>query len=155
MRAEMEAASPLSSATNRPTGPVRAGTSTEQTVPTEGPLTGRSSSLAAVETPSMSELGQRAKAASRQLATASTAAKDAALTAAADLLVDRTPEILEANAADVSRAEAGGVTPTVVDRLRLSEARVEGMAGGLRKVASLPDPVGEIVDGWTRPNGLV
>src|SRR5438309_2150170 len=73
MRAEMEAASPLSSATNRPTGPVRAGSSTAQTVPPEGPLTGRSSSLAAVETPSMSELGQRAKAASRQLATASTA----------------------------------------------------------------------------------
>jgi len=103
----------------------------------------------------MAELGRRAKAASRTLATASTGAKDAALHAAADLLVDRAPEILDANAQDIERAQSEGVTPTVVDRLRLSEARVEGMASGLRKVAALPDPVGEIVEGWTRPNGLV
>lgn len=99
-------------------------------------------------------LGQRAKAASRAIATASTAAKDAALAAAADLLVARSGEILDANASDVARAEAGGVTATVVDRLRLSSARIDGMAGGLRKVAALADPVGEVVDGWTRPNGL-
>ena len=103
----------------------------------------------------MAELGARAKAASRQLATASTAAKDAALHAAADLLVDRVAEILEANADDVTRAEGDGVTATVVDRLRLNQARVEAMAGGLRKVAALADPVGEVVEGWTRPNGLV
>jgi len=103
----------------------------------------------------VAELGRRAKAASRVLATASTPAKDAALEAAADLLVRRTDEILESNASDVARAEGAGTAATVVDRLRLTPARVEGMAGGLRQVAALPDPVGEIVDGWTRPNGLV
>jgi glutamate-5-semialdehyde dehydrogenase len=99
--------------------------------------------------------GRRAKAASRILATATTPAKDAALSAAADLLVQRTAEILDANAVDVARAEAVGTTPAVVDRLRLSPARIEGMADGLRQVAALPDPVGEVVAGWTRPNGLL
>jgi len=103
---------------------------------------------------SIAELGARAKAASRVLATASTAAKDDALRAAADLLVERVPEILDANAEDVARAEGEGVSATVVDRLRLSAGRVEGMAGGLRQVAALADPVGEVADGWTRPNGL-
>src|SRR6266550_737002 len=99
-------------------------------------------------------LGRRAKAASRRLALASTNEKDAALLAAADLLVERVSDILAANADDVTRAEQAGVTPTVVDRLRLNPARVEGMAAGLRQVAGLPDPVGQVVDGWTRPNGL-
>ena len=103
----------------------------------------------------VAELGRRAKAASRILATASTPAKDAALEAAADLLVRRTDDILSANAADVTRAEEAATAATVVDRLRLTPARVEAMAGALRQVAALPDPVGEIVDGWTRPNGLV
>ena len=89
------------------------------------------------------------------LATASTTAKDAALAAAADLLVQHTPAILEANATDVDRAEASGTAATVVDRLRLTAARVEAMADGLRQVAALPDPVGEVVGGWTRPNGLL
>src|SRR5207302_4568130 len=91
-----------------------------------GHLTGRSSSLAVVTTAAMAELGRRAKAASRQLATASTAAKDAALEAAADLLVDRAADVLEANAADVGRAENDGVTATVVDRLRLDRSRIQG-----------------------------
>ncbi len=103
----------------------------------------------------MAALGRRAKAASRVLATASTSAKDAALAASADLLVQRTSDILDANASDVARAEEAGTPATVVDRLRLSPARVEGMADGLRQVAALPDPVGEIAEGWTRPNGLV
>jgi glutamate-5-semialdehyde dehydrogenase len=102
----------------------------------------------------ISELGRRAKAASRVLAGASTAAKDAALATAADLLVERSDDILDANGADVARAERDGVTRTVVDRLRLNPARIEGMAGGLRKVAALEDPVGEVVGGSTRPNGL-
>ncbi len=105
-------------------------------------------------TASIPDLGRRAKSASRELARASTAVKDAALRAAADLLVDRGAEVLEANAADVGRAEAGGESATVVDRLRLSDARLEAMAAGLRQVAALPDPVGEVLDGWTRPNGL-
>jgi glutamate-5-semialdehyde dehydrogenase len=100
------------------------------------------------------ELGRRAKAASRVLATTSTADRNAALLAAAELLVERTAEILEANAADVARAEEHGVTATVIDRLRLDAGRVEAMAGGLRQVAGLADPVGEVLDGWVRPNGL-
>jgi glutamate-5-semialdehyde dehydrogenase len=107
-----------------------------------------------VTTAPLDELGRRAKAASRLLATASTAAKDAALLAAADLLVQRTDDVLAANARDVARAEEGGVSATVVDRLRLTPARIEAMAGGLRQVASLQDPVGAVVDGWVRPNGL-
>jgi glutamate-5-semialdehyde dehydrogenase len=108
-----------------------------------------------VSSPSpVADLGRRAKLASRIVATAPTPAKDAALEAAADLLVQHSAEILDANAADVSRAEGAGTAPTVVDRLRLSPARVEAMAAGLRQVAALPDPVGEVVRGWTRPNGL-
>jgi len=107
-----------------------------------------------VEDAPIAELGRRVKVASRQLATASTEAKDAALRGAADLLVARTAELLEANAVDVARATEAGTSPTVIDRLRLTEARVEGMASGLRQVAALPDPVGEVLDGWVRPNGL-
>src|SRR6202790_3926988 len=99
-------------------------------------------------------LGARAKAASRVLAAASTAQKDAALRVAADLLEARTDDLLSANAGDTARAEAAGTTAMVVDRLRLTAARIAGMAGGLRQVAALADPVGEVVDGWVRPNGL-
>src|SRR5438067_1845624 len=104
--------------------------------------------------PTMRELGERAAAAAHTLATASTAAKDAALHSAADVLVERSPDVLAANAADVARAEAAGTTATVVDRLRLTAGRIEAMADGLRQVAALPDPVGEVVHGWVRPNGL-
>lgn len=100
------------------------------------------------------ELGRRSKAASRVLATASSAQKNEALLAAAELLVASADAILSANSVDVARAEADGVSPTVVDRLRLDEKRIGSMAGGLRQVASLADPVGEVIDGWVRPNGL-
>ena len=103
---------------------------------------------------SLNELGQRAKAASLALALASTGTKDAALGAAADLLLQRSEEILTANAADVERAKAEGVSATIVDRLRLSDARIASMASGLHQVAALADPVGEVVEGWVRPNGL-
>jgi glutamate-5-semialdehyde dehydrogenase len=102
----------------------------------------------------MAELGRRAKAASRIVARSSTAQRDAALLAAADLLVARTDEVLEANAADVAAATEAGTSATVIDRLRLDARRVEAMAAGLRQVAALPDPVGEVLDGWVRPNGL-
>ncbi|MDP9070317.1 MAG: glutamate-5-semialdehyde dehydrogenase [Actinomycetota bacterium] len=102
----------------------------------------------------LAELGRRAQAAAPVLAGVSTGAKDAALHAGADLLVQRSADVLAANAADVARAEAAGTTATVVDRLRLDASRVEGMAEALRQVASLPDPVGEVVEGWVRPNGL-
>jgi glutamate-5-semialdehyde dehydrogenase len=113
-------------------------------------LSGRENSAPA----SMTELGQRARAAARVLATSSSAVKDAALLAAADLLVTRTDEILAANQIDIERAEGAGISVTVLDRLRLTAARVESMAAGLRKVAALADPVGEVPEGWTRPNGL-
>jgi glutamate-5-semialdehyde dehydrogenase len=107
-----------------------------------------------VESTPLADLGRRAKAAARVLATVSTEAKDHALRAAADLLVERSGDVLAANAHDVERAQQAGTTATVVDRLRLTEGRIDGMANGLRQVASLPDPVGEVVDGWVRPNGL-
>jgi glutamate-5-semialdehyde dehydrogenase len=102
----------------------------------------------------MTELGQRAKAASRLVARASSAARDEALHRAAELVEERTDTILAANAADVARAERAGADATALDRLRLDARRLEGMAAGLRTVAALPDPVGEIVEGWVRPNGL-
>ncbi|MGE3619280.1 MAG: glutamate-5-semialdehyde dehydrogenase [Acidimicrobiia bacterium] len=100
------------------------------------------------------DLGRRAKAASRVLALADTGTKDAALLAAADLLVDRSDRILEANAVDLEVARSDGRTATVVDRLRLDDRRLRAMATGLRNVAALADPIGEVADGWTRPNGL-
>jgi glutamate-5-semialdehyde dehydrogenase len=103
---------------------------------------------------SVLELGRRAGAASRRLAAASTAEKDAALLTAADLLVERAPELLAANAVDTEQAAADGMDAGPLDRLRLTEARIDGMAAGLRNVAALPDPVGEVLDGWVRPNGL-
>ncbi len=102
----------------------------------------------------VSALGRRARLASRRLASASAAEKDATLLTAADLLVERTPEILAANAVDTERAAADGMAPGPLDRLRLTDARIAAMADGLRKVAALPDPVGELLDGWVRPNGL-
>jgi glutamate-5-semialdehyde dehydrogenase len=105
-------------------------------------------------TPSLIDLGRRAVGASRQLAGAATAAKDAALMAAADLVARSEDELMSANAEDVVLAEQSGTTRTVVDRLRLNPARIEAMAAGLRQVATLSDPVGEIVEGWVRPNGL-
>jgi glutamate-5-semialdehyde dehydrogenase len=102
----------------------------------------------------LQELGRRAQEAARAVAKASTAEKDAGLHAAADLLVGRADEVVAANEADVTRAVEAGTGATVVDRLRLDRGRVVAMADGLRQVAGLADPVGEVVDGWTRPNGL-
>ena len=100
------------------------------------------------------ELARRAKAATTAVAIASTAEKDAALEAAADLLEANVDTIVEANAADVAAAEANGMEAPLVDRLRLDGGRIGGMASGLRQVAALRDPVGEITEGWVRPNGL-
>ena len=100
------------------------------------------------------ELGRRAKAASRLLAGAPTPAKNGALLTAAELLLDRAAEIRAANDADLETAAAAGMGDGPLDRLRLSDSRLAGMANGLRTVAALPDPVGEVLDGWKRPNGL-
>ena len=102
----------------------------------------------------VTSLGRRAKAASRDLAGASTTAKNGALLTAADLLLERVNEIRTANSADLEAAVTAGMEAGPLDRLRLTDSRLEGMANGLRTVAALPDPVGEILDGWRRPNGL-
>jgi glutamate-5-semialdehyde dehydrogenase len=102
----------------------------------------------------MTELGQRAQVASRLVARASSAARNEALHRASDLLEERTAAVLTANADDLGRAEQADADATSLDRLRLDARRVEAMAAGLRSVAVLPDPVGEVVDGWVRPNGL-
>jgi glutamate-5-semialdehyde dehydrogenase len=102
----------------------------------------------------LQSLGAAAKSAKAALAGASTTQKNDALAFAADALVAHRGSILAANATDVARAESEGISPTVVDRLRLDERRVGAMADGLSTVAALPDPVGEIVEGWVRPNGL-
>ena len=103
---------------------------------------------------SVVELGERAKVAGRLLATASTGAKNAALLTAADLLLERAAEIQSANDADLAAAEADGMAAGPLDRLRLTDSRLNGMANGLRTVAALADPIGEVLDGWKRPNGL-
>ncbi len=102
----------------------------------------------------VNELGRRARIAARMLAKAGTEAKDAALESAADVLLQSSREILAANAADLEAAAADGMEAGPLDRLRLTDARLAAMADGLRSVAALADPVGEIVAGWVRPNGL-
>jgi len=95
-----------------------------------------------------------ARAASQALATATRARKDAALHAMADALSKAETTVLEANARDVTRAEQAGTSAAIVDRLRLTADRMAGMVDGLRDVAALPDPVGDVVRGWTNPNGV-
>ena len=96
----------------------------------------------------------RARAAAHALAVATRADKDAALHAMAEALLAGTDRILAANARDVSAAQGAGTPDAIVDRLRLDGSRVAGMAEGLRQVAGLPDPVGEVVAGSTLANGL-
>jgi glutamate-5-semialdehyde dehydrogenase len=102
----------------------------------------------------MTDLGRRARASGRVIARASSAARNEALERSADLLEEQADHILGVNVTDVERAESAGADATSLDRLRLDPGRLASMAGGLRKVATLPDPVGEVVDGWVRPNGL-
>ena len=99
-------------------------------------------------------VAERARAAADELALLTRSAKDTALLAMADALVAAAPEVIAANAEDVGAAEAAGTAPAVIDRLRLDEARVTAMAQGLRDVAALPDPVGEVLRGSTLANGL-
>ncbi len=100
------------------------------------------------------EILLRANAAKKAAALADTATKNAALSAMADALIERSDEILKANAADVEAA-AGKISEVMTDRLRLDKKRIEGMADGIRQVASLPDPVGVVLDTVTRPSGIV
>src|SRR6267143_5533324 len=95
-----------------------------------------------------------ARDAARALALCPTKIKNDALALMAAGLVEKTAALLEANRADVERARGRGVARAFLDRLALSEARVEEMAHGLREIAALPDPVGTVVESWRRPNGL-
>jgi glutamate-5-semialdehyde dehydrogenase len=103
---------------------------------------------------SVSDLCLRARDAARALAGTDTATKDRALHAIADALEARTAEILEANARDLEAGRESGLSDALMDRLALDADRVAAMAAGVRKIAALPDPVGEVVDGWRLPNGL-
>jgi glutamate-5-semialdehyde dehydrogenase len=102
----------------------------------------------------MLALGEAARAASREIARSSTAARNRALALAADALVDREKSILSGNAKDVKAARAEGHDDAFIDRLMLTAKAVEGMAEGLRQVAELPDPVGEITDLRYRASGI-
>ncbi|MCW3158369.1 glutamate-5-semialdehyde dehydrogenase [Micropruina sonneratiae] len=95
-----------------------------------------------------------AKSASITLATLNRACKDAALHAMADALADAEDAVLEANQRDVESARANGTSEALIDRLRLNPQRVDAMVGGLRDLANLPDPVGDVIRGWTNANGV-
>ena len=105
-------------------------------------------------TQGLEDLARRVQAASRSVARAPGPVRDDALRMAADLLDEEWAALLEANRGDLARAESAGMAASAQDRLRLTEARVRAMAAGLRGVASLADPVGEVLEGWVRPNGL-
>ena len=100
------------------------------------------------------DAARRARVAARVLATLTTAVKDRALHAAADAVLAGAEGILAANAADLDAARAAGTAEAMLDRLALNTNRIDGIASGLRQVAGLPDPVGEVLRGRTMPNGL-
>ncbi|MET0451295.1 MAG: glutamate-5-semialdehyde dehydrogenase [Mycobacterium sp.] len=100
------------------------------------------------------DAARRARFAARTLGSLTTAAKDRALHAAADSVLARVHEVLAANAADLDVARAAGTPEAMLDRLALNPQRVDGIAAGLRQVAGLPDPVGEVLRGRTLANGL-
>jgi glutamate-5-semialdehyde dehydrogenase len=100
------------------------------------------------------DIGRRARAAARLLARASTGQKNEALRAMADAMVATGDAILSANAQDVANAGTKGLAAPMIDRLTLDTKRLAAMANGIRDVAELPDPVGEVIKEWTRPNGL-
>ena len=102
----------------------------------------------------LKEMGMAAAAVKYDLACMPEETKNRALLAAAEGLVCDAGRILEANAKDVADGEAKGMHPGLVDRLRLTEGRIQAMAEGLRQVSALPDPVGEVLDSFLRPNGL-
>jgi glutamate-5-semialdehyde dehydrogenase len=102
----------------------------------------------------MGDIGRRAKAAARVMALAPEEQKDAALAAMAAAIRNAAGEILDANTDDVAEAKTSGATSAFVDRLQLDERRVAAMADGVGVVRALPDPVGTVIDAWTRPNGL-
>lgn len=99
-------------------------------------------------------LAEKAKVASRELAGLSTAIKNSGLLAMADALEAEQDDVLAANLLDVDAARASGISESLIDRLTLNPVRIEGMATGLRDVAALADPIGEVVRGWRMTNGV-
>lgn len=99
-------------------------------------------------------LARQARAASYKLSQLTTEEKNAILRAMAEGIRAAAPSLIEANAKDLEAAEAKGLSGAMVDRLRLNEARIEAMAQGVAEVAELPDPVGQVMESWTRPNGI-
>ena len=102
----------------------------------------------------MRQIGQRAREAARELAFASTSAKNRALTAAAAAMRASANALIAANARDLDEAKRDKLTDAMIDRLALDQKRIEAMAKGLEEVAALPDPVGALMAEWQRPNGL-
>ena len=102
----------------------------------------------------MTELGTNARAAARQLAQIPGSEKNRALRECASFIADGRHDILSANAKDMQAAEEKGVTPALLDRLRLSSRRIDDIVQGIETIIELADPVGQIMDEWTRPNGL-
>jgi len=102
----------------------------------------------------MTELGQRARTASRALAAADTHAKNAALNAIADDLESSRKALITENAKDLKAGKEKGLDEALLDRLELNDARIDGMIEGLRQIAALPDPIGEIFDMTYRPSGI-
>lgn len=102
----------------------------------------------------MAGIGVRARAAAKKLATMPTKQKDAALLASAMLVRANAGDILEANAKDMEAGRAKNLSPAMLDRLMLDDARIEAIARGIEEVAALKDPVGDIIAGWTQPSGL-
>ena len=102
----------------------------------------------------MAQMGTRARAAAGPLSIASAERKHAALVAMADALRRNEIAILAANAADLENGEQAGLSPAMMDRLKLDTGRIEAMADGIRAIADLKDPVGEVIAAWDRPNGL-
>lgn len=100
------------------------------------------------------EMGRKARAASRELVKLTTAQKNAILLAMADEIEARQTLILEANAKDLARATQNGLSNAMIDRLTLDPKRLKAVAEAVREVAALPDPVGEVLTDWSRPNGL-
>lgn len=105
--------------------------------------------------PTVNDIVRAAKETSRTVATLPSAVKDKALAQMADALQDRAGFLADANVEDVERARGEGSSNTIIDRLTLTESRIASMADGLRAVAAQPDPVGEVMEGWRRPNGLL
>ncbi|WP_163270834.1 glutamate-5-semialdehyde dehydrogenase [Chelativorans alearense] len=102
----------------------------------------------------MADLGARARAAARPLAAAPSETKNAALLAMANALAAREGDILAANARDMEKGKAAGLSAALMDRLKLDGQRIAAMAEGIRAIAGLDDPVGSIIAEWNRPNGL-